>query len=128
MPIIIAGGALSGYVATGSLKGALVGAFSGALFYGAGELIANNGIQNILGKGLIRGMAGGISSVLSGGKFGHGFAAAGVSSMAGGKIDSAFKDTGARVVAAAVVGGTVSQVTGGKFANGAITAAFMKSV
>lgn len=49
----IAGGALSGYVATGSLKGALVGAFSGALFYGAGELIANNGIQNILGKGLI---------------------------------------------------------------------------
>ncbi|MEZ7186603.1 RHS repeat-associated core domain-containing protein [uncultured Pseudoalteromonas sp.] len=122
----IAGGALSGYVATGSLKGALVGAFSGALFYGAGELIANNGIQNILGKGLIRGMAGGISSVLSGGKFGHGFAAAGVSSMAGGKIYAAFKDTGARVVAA-VVGGTVIQVTGGKFANGALTAAFMKA-
>ncbi len=81
----IAGGALSGYVATGTLKGALVGAFSGALFYGACEIIANNGISNIFGKGLIRGMAGGISSVFSGGKFGHGFAAAGVSSMAGEK-------------------------------------------
>ncbi|BBO27135.1 hypothetical protein AltI4_15230 [Alteromonas sp. I4] len=69
----MAGGALSGYVATGSLKGTLIGAFSGALFYGAGELIANNGITNIFGKGLIRGVAGGISSVLSGGKFGHGY-------------------------------------------------------
>jgi RHS repeat-associated protein len=123
----MAGGALSGYVMTGSLKGALVGAFTGALFYGAGDIIANNGISNVLAKGAIRGLAGGISSVLSGGKFGHGFAAAGVTSMAGGKIDAAFKDTGARVVAAAVLGGTVSQVTGGKFANGAMTAAFMKA-
>lgn len=123
----IAGGALSGYVMTGSLKGALIGAFSGALFYGAGDLIANNGISNIFAKGAIRGMAGGISSVLSGGKFGHGFAAAGFTSMAGGKIGQAFKDVGARVVANAIVGGTISRLTGGKFANGAITAAFMSA-
>jgi RHS repeat-associated protein len=123
----MAGGALSGYVMTGSLRGALIGAFSGALFYGAGDIIANKGISNILAKGAIRGITGGITSVLSGGKFGHGFAAAGSTSMAGGQIGQAFKDVGAIVVASAVVGGTVSKLTGGKFGNGAVTAAFMSA-
>jgi hypothetical protein len=123
----MAGGAMSGYVMTGSLKGALIGAFSGALFHGAGDIIAGGKITNIFAKGAIRGMAGGISSVLSGGKFGHGFAAAGFTSMAGGKIGKAFKAVEARVIASAVVGGTISRLTGGKFANGAITAAFMSA-
>lgn len=61
----IAGGALSGYVATGSLEGTLIGAFSGALFYEARELIANNGITNMFGKGLIRGVVGGSSAGLA---------------------------------------------------------------
>jgi hypothetical protein len=40
-----------------------------------------------------------------------------------GKIDG-IGDKGGRIVASAVLGGTVSEATGGKFANGAMTAAF----
>jgi hypothetical protein len=39
-------------------------------------------------------------------------------------IGVAAKDAGLPIVTAAVVGGTISKITGGKFANGAITAAF----
>lgn len=58
---------------------------------------------------------------LQGGKFGHGFISAGVSALAGGAFG---KTPVGRVIGSAVVGGTVSKLTGGKFANGAITAAF----
>ena len=42
-------------------------------------------------------------------------------------IGTAAKDAGLRGAVAAVVGGTISKVTGGKFANGAITAAFAQA-
>ncbi|MBV1877777.1 MAG: hypothetical protein KUG79_09055 [Pseudomonadales bacterium] len=66
-------------------------------------------------------------SELQGGKFGHGFISAGLTKAAnvngiitadGGSADFA------RIVTAAVIGGTISEATGGKFANGAVTAAF----
>ena len=74
--------------------------------------------------------AGGVLGVLQGGKFGHGFISAGVAKAVTpkiGKWDSGAygggKDIG-QAAAAAVVGGTTSVITGGKFANGAITAAY----
>ncbi|WP_445365796.1 hypothetical protein ACJJJB_04285 [Microbulbifer sp. ANSA001] len=76
-------------------------------------------------------VTGGLLSEAQGGKFKHGFAAAGVTQAFAGGIDSI--DAGnsgfsaARVVAAAVVGGTALVVSGGKFANGAITAAFSRA-
>ncbi len=77
---------------------------------------------------MANGVVGGITSVLQGGKFGHGFASAGLSAFAKPSIRSTFgiekNMMPARVVARAVIGGTISQVTGGKFANGAATAAF----
>ncbi len=86
---------------------------------GTGQL-AMNAVAN--------GVVGGITSVLQGGKFGHGFASAGLSAFAKPSIRSTFgiekNMMPARVVARAVIGGTISQVTGGKFANGAATAAF----
>ena len=60
-----------------------------------------------------------------GGKFGHGFWSAGVGAALGGQI-SAIKTAVGRVVASAVVGGTISKLTGGKFANGAFGAAFAR--
>ncbi|WP_444936016.1 FG-GAP-like repeat-containing protein [Microbulbifer sp. JMSA004] len=69
------------------------------------------------------GMVGGTMSVLQGGKFGHGFVSAAVSTAASPVIGSIDGDFG-KVAASAVVGGTVSNMTGGKFANGAVTAAF----
>ncbi|KAF7787651.1 hypothetical protein PRUB_a5334 [Pseudoalteromonas rubra] len=73
-------------------------------------------------------VVGGVSSVLSGGKFGHGFVSAGITKAAGG----AFLPGGAGLsatqiakgtVVSSIIGGTVSAITGGKFANGARTGA-----
>ena len=86
-------------------------------------------------------MAGGISSVLNGGKFGHGFASAGLTQAFSGMIDSIGGRYGnvtsseyfstinraKRIVASAIVGGLASKLTGGKFVNGAITGAFSRA-
>ncbi|PCK29609.1 L,D-transpeptidase [Pseudoalteromonas piscicida] len=143
----MAGGAASGYVMTGSLKGALTGAFSAAAFYGVGSYfqgameanklkegleVLENGLTTaqFAGKIAAHAIAGGVMSDLNGGKFGHGFWAAGVTQAAGLKIDGidgASKFSPARIIAAATLGGTVSKLSGGKFANGAFTAAFSRA-
>lgn len=71
----------------------------------------------------------GVQSVMNGGSFGNGFATAGLSSLAGAGLNMAFGGgmQGA-VIAGAIVGGTVSELTGGKFANGAITGAFVAAL
>ncbi|MCG7548062.1 SpvB/TcaC N-terminal domain-containing protein [Pseudoalteromonas sp. Of7M-16] len=78
-------------------------------------------------------LVGGISSVASGGKFGHGFVSAGFTKMAMGNagFDMNNRDWEAvagRTTVAAIIGGTASVLTGGKFANGAKTAAMMHLV
>ena len=74
---------------------------------------------------------GGITVSLQGGKFGHGFLSAGIGAAVGGI--PALQGVGAgrvaaRTVVSAVSAGTVSEITGGKFANGAVTAAFFSLV
>ena len=69
-------------------------------------------------------------SVFQGGKFGHGFASVGVTQAFAGSIDGI--DEGQRfspkrIVAAAVIGGTSSSITGGKFSNGAVTGVFSRA-
>ena len=71
-----------------------------------------------------------IMTVLQGGKFGHGFASAGLSQASSGWIgglDRGARFSPARIAASAVVGGTASRATGGKFANGALTGAFSRA-
>ncbi|MEO9943780.1 RHS repeat-associated core domain-containing protein [Paraglaciecola sp.] len=131
----VATGALAGYVATGSLKGALTGAFTAGVFYGVGSAFGNAdvafGSAKHFGKVLAHGMTGGVMSVLQGGKFGHGFASAGMAQFAAPGIDGIDSTTSGisaqRVIAAAVIGGTTSVITGGKFANGAVTGAFSRA-
>lgn len=74
-------------------------------------------------------VVGGVAAELAGGKFGHGFFSAGVTKGLGG----AFLPSGSNLstgevvegtVVSAVIGGTASAISGGKFANGAQTAAF----
>lgn len=104
---------MAGGIATGSLKGALVGAATGAMFGGIGDYFQNTQGFSV-GKIASHGVAGGISSELSGGKFGHGFASAGFTQLAGQM--GALPDIGANsaqnrfdnAIAAAVVGGTAS--------------------
>ncbi|WP_353375019.1 RHS repeat-associated core domain-containing protein [Microbulbifer sp. NBRC 101763] len=143
-----AGGAAAGAVQSGTVKGAFFGAFSAVAFMGIGNAFqgatwATKGVvrKGVMGTGLnsygyaakvfAHSVTGGLLSEAQGGKFKHGFAAAGVTQAFAGGIDSidagnvGFSAT--RVVAAALVGGTASVVSGGKFANGAITAAFSRA-
>nr|WP_249118584.1 RHS repeat-associated core domain-containing protein [Pseudoalteromonas sp. NEC-BIFX-2020_015] len=69
---------------------------------------------------------GGVTSVLQGGKFGHGFVSSLVTASMKGFMNPKTTEFGneySRTAIAGVVGGTVSKLTGGKFANGAVTSA-----
>jgi hypothetical protein len=102
-------------------KAAVTGAFSAAVSYGVSKYSVNLSYGE---KVFINGMAGGITAELTGGKFGHGFVAAGSSAAIGPGLSKIESVTG-RTIVAAIVGGTISEATGGKFANGAQTAAFL---
>ncbi len=90
------------------LKGMAQGAFSSWAGVGGG----------IMGSM----MAGGILAEYNGGSFMKGFASAGVGALGGGG-----KGFGG-MIRAAVAGGVASRITGGKFANGAYSGAFMYAV
>jgi hypothetical protein len=117
------------------LKGALFGGISSAAFSGAGSLFRGSGAFASLTDGLkyfaqtvVHGAVGGITSVLQGGEFGHGFATAGVAKFFSvGAEKLGMGDTG-QFLAATLSGGTASKITGGKFANGATTAALAYAV
>jgi RHS repeat-associated protein len=146
----VATGFVSGTIATGSWEGGLWGAFSAGVFYGIGthfqdlakaNVAAGNTARTIgetgltstqfAGKVLSHATAGGVMSAMQGGKFGHGFASAGITQAFAPGIDridvSNAGFSAARVMAAAMVGGTASVASGGKFANGAITGAFSRA-
>lgn len=139
-------GAMSGAIQSQSLKGAAWGAFSALTFAGIGSYFetanwATKG-ADVLGtklnaggyaaKVLAHGVAGGVVQHLQGGKFGSGFAAAGITQAASGGIDTINPSnpvlgSATRIMVAALIGGSVSEMTGNKFATGAITAAFARA-
>lgn len=106
---------LKTYAVTGSLGAGLrAGVFAAAAPGGADF---GNAALNFIADGV----AGGVFSVLQGGKFGHGFISSAVGNqMAGAGGNNPYM----RVAVSAMVGGTISAVTGGKFLNGAASAAF----
>ncbi|MCP4469086.1 MAG: hypothetical protein GY815_00100, partial [Gammaproteobacteria bacterium] len=63
----------------------------------------------------------GISADIQGGNAGRGFASAGLGAAIGGGSGEGMT----KVMTAALIGGTISKITGGKFANGAGSAAFV---
>ncbi len=133
----VGGGFTSAYIATGSLKAGLWGAFAAGVFWGIGSAFQNANWAHDTGvscsanlttgaqvaKVAAHASAGGVLSELQGDKFGHGFISAGVTealSPAVGHVDSA----PGQFVATVMIGGTVSAATGGRFGAGATTAAF----
>ena len=117
------------YAITGSLGAGLRAGFitvgTAAIFNSIGEAFQGSGImvKNGLGHVVAHAIAGGIITDLKGGKFGHGFFAAGITKgfQASGSMSD---DPALATIQSAVVGGTASAISGGKFANGAVTAAF----
>lgn len=102
------GAAINGASGSGILRAAVAGAVMSFVPGGPGWN---------LGKAAVSGVLGGIASMIQGGKFGHGFASAAVSSGLGPALGKA--NPAVRVGVKAMVGGTMSEATGGKFANGA---------
>jgi len=102
------------------LRGMAVGAVQGAL---AGPLHMTRGLVNIVGHGIV----GGLSNMAMGGRFQDGFlsAAAGAATAVSGLTDPGSSPMGilGRTMVASIAGGTASAIGGGKFANGAMTAA-----
>lgn len=101
------------------------GAFTALVSWGVGKYGGNPSYYSRVG---ISATAGGVASVIQGGKFGHGFATAGVTAAASPYIYNANTNPVAGAVAASILGGTVSEMTGGKFANGAVTGAFSYAI
>lgn len=113
------------YAGTGTYEygGSFADAFRSAVIAGVSAWAMGEVGGNWWQAGLQAGFIGGITSVLQGGKFGHGFASAGIGGSFG--ASSLFKNSAPlRFGAAMVVGGTASKMTGGKFANGAVGSAF----
>jgi hypothetical protein len=123
----ISGGA-SGAETTGRLKGALMGALEAEAFFATGSALGDDktGIQifrsHTAAVVLAHGMVGGLFSIGQKGGFQNGFLAADMGSLA----DAPELDAGpiGNYVTHAVAGGLDSMLGGGKFLNGAITAAF----
>ena len=74
---VIAAGFISGYISTGSLKGAIIGAFTAGMA----------GPANTLGGFITNGVVGGLASKAMRGKFGHGFWSAGIGASLSGSIN-----------------------------------------
>ncbi|WP_175453026.1 PQQ-binding-like beta-propeller repeat protein [Microbulbifer yueqingensis] len=114
-----------------ALKAGVIQGVSAAAFAGIGQALP--GMENVPARMLASGVVGGITSVLQGGKFGHGFVSAGIGAAVGSakglKLQSGqgWANLG-RAVARVTIAGTVSRATGGKFGNGAAFAAFSVAI
>ena len=112
-------GANLGQMAKATLTGAFWGGVSGALnFMSADEDLIAKIFKHTFTQGLLEGIQGGNAI--------HGMMMGAVSG-AGGHFINKYQTTLGRageIAASAVLGGTVDEIGGGKFANGAITSAF----
>ncbi len=128
----VAGGMAQGYLASGTFSGAVQGGIFAAITFGVGSAFGNVGWSQVgtkIGKIAVHGSIAGVRAEMQGGEFKTAFLAAGLSESFGGSIASIGGGAPAyapmRIAAAAVLGGTSSRITGGSFANGAVSAAFV---
>ncbi|WNO08310.1 hypothetical protein [Teredinibacter sp. KSP-S5-2] len=105
--------AINGANSQGILKAAVIGAATAYL----------GAVTEGLTRVAVMAVAGGITSVINGGEFGHGFLSAGIGALAGGYMPEGANYAPLRVGVSAMIGGTSSAASGGKFENGAASAA-----
>lgn len=112
-----AAGAVAGYLNSGTLRGAAMGALDAVISFGIGQY-APTWLQPEL-----HGLKGGVLAKIEGEHFGHGFLTAYAHKIAGVGIDSisGLSDNG-KYLLQALAGGTISRASGGSFANGAVSA------
>ncbi len=134
------GGAVGGFVSGfgdsgGNVKDGAIGAAEGAAmgYIGGATGGANATGEQLLERGLAEGLVSGTASALASdnanGSFVGGFLAAFGAAVIGGEIyphSSSIEVVALRTTAMTVLGGTVSELAGGSFANGARSAAFQQ--
>lgn len=116
------------------MRGAAIGAATAALTFGiahgaGGGPIFGGGFLGNVAKGAAKALVGGGASEVSGGEFVDGVIGTVAGDLFGGVASSVSSSDNiggvlARTLTAAAVGGTVAALSGGSFANGAISAAF----
>ncbi|WP_158681600.1 RHS repeat-associated core domain-containing protein [Microbulbifer pacificus] len=119
-----------------ALKAGFIQGVSAAAFAGIGQASGNYfGLDfgSVPIKVAASGVVGGITSVLQGGKFGHGFVSAGIGAAVGASKGLKLQSGGGwanagRAAVRITIAGTVSRATGGKFGNAAAYAAFAVAV
>jgi hypothetical protein len=129
-----AAGFVSGAISTGSLKGAMRGAVLGSVTAGVANHIgygksafAKWAQKDIYNKAIAHGLSQGAISQISGGNFKEGFLGGAFSSYAGDSwLDaSSSNNVITDTMISSVIGGVSAELGGGKFANGARSAAFV---
>jgi len=124
----VAGGLLNGATLGQSMKagfkGALWGTVSSGVANGIGTAFSGTGAGAASARFLAHGLTRAAISKAQGGKYSEGFWSGFASSALGGIIGKA-KTLGGQTAMAAIVGGTASKLGGGKFANGAVSGAFV---
>lgn len=116
------------------LEAGAVTAAMGYASYGVGQRVTglNLGPQlDLVVRAISHGVTQGLISEATGGSFDAGFLSGSLSSVAGDLMEGwnvdGFGGQFAKVAVAAAVGGTASKLGGGKFANGAMTGAFVQA-
>jgi hypothetical protein len=128
-----AGGAIAGGISGGSAKSATWGAISAVAFFGIGQALPgadrNASFLEALQSGdhwtkvAAHAATGGVLNHLQGGDFGSSFISAGITEALSPAIGNIENDV-LQLVTASAIGGSVSELSGGNFANGAATSAF----
>jgi RHS repeat-associated protein len=120
---LLNGGSLGDAFKAGAI-GAVLGGITGGLTHGIGTLAQGLKIEGSVAHHAAHGLVQGAANEAASGEFGHGFYSGFFSSYAAGPIARTIGGGApGQTIAAAIVGGTVSALGGGKFANGAISGA-----
>jgi len=124
--------AVAGFATSGDLKGALLSVASMAVTFGIGQYVkeAVDVAYQVAAAAVLHGLAQGVLAAVQGDNFGAAFLAGSIASAFGPQSTNGSLSIGTRairVVQAALIGGTVSKIGGGKFGNGAITGAFVQA-
>ena len=125
----VAGGLLSGASLGQSLRMGLKGAVFGAIGAGVANVIGSawGGSTTLgakAGRAILHGLSRAAIAKAQGGRWSAGFWS-GFASSALSPLTSSASTFEGKVAMSAIVGGTASELGGGKFANGAVTAAFV---
>jgi RHS repeat-associated protein len=129
----LSGASLGQALQAGVLTGAVAALTAGILGPALHEISTKTAMglaQKALGHAVVGGLLSGAANLAQGGSFRDGFLGAFVAQLASPFIngigDASFEGVVLRVAAAAAVGGTAAEIGGGKFANGAASAAFLR--